>query len=284
MSNALYTPLGVPGSGRQRYAAAMTLHRAGQMSDAALEAYRIASPLDAQDPEELLRVVGAKRPALPDPTPATILQTLLDEVDRYLLTLPGPGIAEVRAGLNTVRFDPVTPAAGAQHPVVAAHLPTALTALQTTHATLAQTIAAAAPHLTWQAYDGYAPEEIGAAFAQGHAFASLIGLGAPFAAADFDLGLFVIAPNLLYRDHHHPAPELYAPLTGPHGWRFGPGQPIMVKPAHDPVWNPPNRPHLTKTGPVPFLCIYAWTADANGPAYLIPADDWAALESLQIEA
>ena len=282
MSDALYTPLGVPGSGRQRYAAAMTLHRAGKISDAALEAYRIASPLDAQDPEELLRVVGAKRPALPDPTPTTLLQSLVHEVDRYLLTLPGPGIAEVRAGLNAVRFDPVTPAPGAENPIVTAHLQTALTALQTTHPTLAQAIAAAAPHLDWHPYDSYPVAEIGTAFATGHAFASLIFGGAPIAAEDYDLGLFLIAPNLLYRDHHHPAPELYAPLTGPHGWRFGPGRPLTIKPAHDPVWNPPNRPHLTKTGPTPFLCIFAWTADVNAPAEVIAAEDWPALETLRI--
>ena len=51
---ALHTPLGLPGSGRQRYAAAMTLYQAGQISEAALEAYRICSPLDAQDPVSLL--------------------------------------------------------------------------------------------------------------------------------------------------------------------------------------------------------------------------------------
>ena len=54
MTSALYTPLGLPGSGRQRYAAAMTLYQAGVISEAALEAYRICSPLDAQDPVSLL--------------------------------------------------------------------------------------------------------------------------------------------------------------------------------------------------------------------------------------
>lgn len=284
MSDALYTPLGQPGSGRQRYGAAMTLHRAGKLSDAALEAYRIASALDAQDPEELLRTVGAKRPVLPDPSPAARLQTLLDEVDRYLLTLPGPGIAEVRSGLNAVRSTPVTPAPGPENPIVDQHLPPALTALHKTHPSLAQAIAAAAPQLHWHPYDSYPVAEIGTAFATGHAFASLIGEGAPIAANDFDLGLFLIAPNLLYRDHHHPAPELYAPLTGPHGWRFGPGRPLTIKPAHAPVWNPPNRPHLTKTGPTPFLCIFAWTADVNEPAHVIPADDWDALETITIKA
>jgi hypothetical protein len=71
-------------------------------------------------------------------------------------------------------------------------------------------------------YDRYPRAEIGARFLQGMPLPRSWGR-APFAARDFDLGLFLIAPHVLYRDHHHAAPELYAPLTGPHGWRFGPG-------------------------------------------------------------
>ena len=82
----------------------------------------------------------------------------------------------------------------------------------------------------------------------------------------------------------HKAPELYAPLTGPHGWRFGPGLPLDIKAAHVPVWNAPQRPHLTKVGPVPFLCIFCWTRDVNDTAVVLPADDWAVLEALRIEA
>ena len=66
------------------------------------------------------------------------------------------------------------------------------------------------------------------------------------------------------------APELYAPLTGPHGWRFAPGRPLIVKPAGEPVWNPPLQPHLTKVGPHPFLCLFAWTRDVSLPATRYP--------------
>lgn len=81
----------------------------------------------------------------------------------------------------------------------------------------------------------------------------------PLAAEDFDMGIFLVAPDTLYRDHQHAAPELYAPLTGPHGWRFGPGRPLQIKHAHEPVWNPPQQPHLTKTGKIPFLSLFVWT-------------------------
>lgn len=54
MPEGVHIPLGLPGSGRQRYAAAMTLYQAGTISEAVLEVYRICSPLDGQDPAALL--------------------------------------------------------------------------------------------------------------------------------------------------------------------------------------------------------------------------------------
>lgn len=47
----LRTPLGLPGSGLVRYAAAMHLYQRGKMDAAALERYRICCLLDAEDPE-----------------------------------------------------------------------------------------------------------------------------------------------------------------------------------------------------------------------------------------
>ena len=45
---------GPKGSGRLRYGAAMALYQQGQLSDAALEVYRICALLDGQDPAVLL--------------------------------------------------------------------------------------------------------------------------------------------------------------------------------------------------------------------------------------
>jgi len=137
----------------------------------------------------------------------------------------------------------------------------------------------ARPFLHWVSYDAYPREDIGAGFADNHAFASIIGEGCPFEAVDFDLGLFIIAPRLFYRDHHHAAPELYAPLTGPHGWRFKPGDPLVWKDADVPVWNNPWEPHATMTGDTPFLAIFCWTKDTSQPAKIIPSPDWPILEN-----
>ncbi len=286
----LFTPLGLSGSGRRRYAAAMTLFEAGDIGKEALEIYRVCSPLDHEDPAPLLTAAGLSLPAEPgggDLARGLRLKVLLAECDRYLATLPGPGIAEVRAGLApalAAEAEPLASPHGTTNAVVSAHLATALAALETTHPELAAAIAASTGDLEWITYGEYPPDEIGADFLTGHAYAELVGPAAAIFAEDYDLGLFLIGPDILYRDHHHPAPELYAPLTGPHGWRFGPDDPLSIKPAHHPVWNPPNTPHMTKVGPVPYLCIFGWTKDVRLPASVIPATDWPELERLRIPA
>lgn len=267
----LATPPGAEGSGLRRYGAAMALHARGLIPDAVLEVYRLCAPLDAEDPAAVLVARGLPLPASPPGDGASAIRALLDEADAYLATLPGPGVAEVRAGLAAA--SPALPAPVA-NPVIARHLPTALSALWTDAPALAAAIAGAAPHLGWITYDGYPEAEIGATFACGHAYAPIA------TGADYELGLFVIAPGILYRDHCHPAPELYAPLTGPHLWRFGVGAPLVEKPAHAPVWNEPLAPHLTKVGRVPFLCLYGWTRDVRLPARVIPAPDWDSIEAM----
>ncbi len=280
MSN-LSLPLGAKGSGRARYAAAMDMYQQGLISPAALEVYRIASARDGQDPAPMLAEIGMK-PIVTPAYAADHIARLIDEADRYIATLPGRGVAEVRAGLNQARAGlvQVTPQTNT---VVDQHLDAALAPLRATHLALAQAIEAAAPHLTWITYDRYPPDEIGADFAQGHAYASLIGEAGNLVARDYDLGIFLIAPHVLYRDHHHAAPELYAPLTGPHGWRFGPHTPLIIKPAHHPVWNDAHRPHMTKVGPTPFLALFGWTCDVTQAAEVIPAFDWPALEALRLD-
>lgn len=269
--------------GRARYAQAMARFAAGELGADHLEAYRVAAASDTLPAAPEFAARGLTLPEDPSMTPETTIRHLVDESDLYLSSLPGPGVAEVRAGLARARGGAVRTADPAPNPVRDAHLPAALAALCATHPALAQAIAAAAPHLHWITYDGYDPALIGPHFAQGHAYASIIGEEAAIPARDYDLGLFVIAPHVLYRDHHHAAPELYAPLTGPHGWRFGANRPLVTKPAHAPVWNPPHRPHATKVGSVPFLCLFGWTRDVRQVAQVIPASDWPQLEALRLD-
>jgi hypothetical protein len=279
----LQLPPGTPGAGRIRYGAAMALYQQGRLSAAALEAFRIASASDTRPVDEVLVAHGLP-PQAQDPTTAPgALHRLMAEARAYIAPLTCPGAAELRH-LMAQAASAATPPAPCPQPVIATHLPAALDALAPTHPALAAAIGAAAPHLPWATYDRYPPDQIGPTFASGHAFCPLIGPDAAHPAPEAEFGLFLIAPHLLYRDHSHPAPELYLPLTGPHGWRFGPGRPLIVKPAHHPIWNDADRPHLTKVGPTPFLAFYFWTRDIAAPARILPAPDWPALEALRLKA
>ncbi|MFZ1660937.1 MAG: dimethylsulfonioproprionate lyase family protein [Paracoccaceae bacterium] len=282
----LRAPCGQPGSGRVRYAAAMYFNRSRRLSDAALEVFRICSPLDHEDPAGLLTTRGL----LAEVQSAAVLSAelsvrlLIDEADTYLATLSGPGIAEVRSGISYWRGAEWHGIQATRNSVVDTYLPAALAPLEKTHASLAKAIRQTVPHLQWITYDEYPAAEIGPDFPKSHAYATLIGeKGAPIRSNDWDMGIFLIAPNVLYRDHRHKAPELYAPLTGPHGWRFAPDAPVSIFPAHHPVWNEPFAAHMTKVGPTPFLCLYIWTRDVNEPAEVLRANDWADLQSSRLE-
>lgn len=265
-----------------RYGAAMDLYRVGRISEAQLDAYRDASPHDSLDPAALLAERRLPPVAAADDTAIGALQALFEKAGSYLLTLRHAGAADVRAGLARCPAMP-EPCSARRNAIAERWLPSALSAARRSVPQLAECIAQAAPHLRWITYDGYPRGKIGEAFADGHAYATLAGPVAPFPAQDFELGLFLIAPNLLYRDHCHAAPELYAPLTGPHGWRFGPDRPLIIKPAGEPVWNPPLQPHLTKVGATPFLCLYVWTRDVRQVARVIPASDWDCLAAQRLD-
>ena len=204
------------------------------------------------------------------------IHTLIDASELYLRRFDDQGprtaveaVARRKTGPLRTGLVPRQPSCG--------FLDEALTAIHGADA-LRAAIMAARPLLHWITYDGYPEAEIGSRFPRAHSFVSLIGEAGHVAADNFDLGLFLIAPRTLYRDHHHLAPELYAPLTGPHGWRFGPDAPWTGKPAHDPVWNEPWAPHATLVRDVPFLCLFCWTRDVNSPAKVVPASDWAVIE------
>ncbi len=203
------------------------------------------------------------------------IPALITEVGRYLQRFDGSNIARVLSGIGEWR-DGTPGRVKPQWLPACGHLDAALAEVDV--APLAEAIRNAMPLLHWVTYDACPRQEIGARFADGHAFASIIGEQAPVTAVDFDLGLFVIAPHVLYRDHNHAAPELYAPLTGPHGWRFKPGDPFVSKPAHAPVWNEPFAPHATLVGGTPFLAIFCWTSDVDQPAKVIPSADWGQYE------
>lgn len=205
------------------------------------------------------------------------LHDLIDASDAYLRRFDSDGARDVVSGIAEWKYGPIQKVTQQPHPACG-FLDEAIVAIEGADE-MRDAITAARPALNWVTYDLYPPEEIGPRFPQAHAFASLIGGDAPVHADDFELGIFLIAPRTLYRDHHHAAPEIYAPLTGPHGWRFGTDQAFHERSAHAPVWNPAWSVHATLVKDVPFLCLFGWTRDVNIPAKTVPAGDWDMIEA-----
>lgn len=94
---------------------------------------------------------------------------------------------------------------------------------------------------------------------------------------DFRLGVFMLGPHTLYRDHNHDAPELYLNLSERSGWRLGCGG-WRDYPAASLIWNAAGEAHATRVYDRPFLSIFAWLENVNSPCAVIPRDDWDEIE------
>jgi len=135
---------------------------------------------------------------------------------------------------------------------------------------LAAAIAAADGHLKWLQSKSYTDEILGAGFGENYGWCEIIGPQGFFKGDDFILGLLMLGPHRHYKDHYHPAPELYWPLTGPTEWKQGPGG-FEVKQAGAVIYHAPNVHHATKTAQHPLLTVWCWTKDTHIPAKLVDA-------------
>ena len=146
---------------------------------------------------------------------------------------------------------------------------------------IAQSIDAAKHHLHWRVDEGHyyrKGADVGSGYAEGNMHCNLIGPNhAVFPAKDFLLGLFLLGPRILYRDHEHVAPEFYFNLTGPTGWRFDKG-PWQDHAAGAMIWNAPNSVHSTRVYDTPFLSVFVWSRDVHVKCRVVPSDDWITIE------
>jgi len=140
----------------------------------------------------------------------------------------------------------------------------------------------ASHRLTWRIDQGlfYSNDaDVGEGYLNGNLHTELIGPGGcVFRDQDFTLGVFMLSPATLYRDHCHDAPELYLNWTGPCGWRFDGGGWQNFE-AGSVVWNPAGRAHAMKTFAQPFLSVYSWTENVRGLCRVVPMDDWRGIEA-----
>ena len=137
-------------------------------------------------------------------------------------------------------------AAPTSFPVVD-HLPAALAAAAEAPAAVARHAAALdalAPQLIWRRRPN---AEDDPRFAAGHANSTIVGPGGIEDRSDVWVGISLLAPDVVYPDHHHSPEEIYL-VTSEGDWRQNEG------PWHSPgqggiVYNPPNIVHAMRAGP-----------------------------------
>lgn len=88
---------------------------------------------------------------------------------------------------------------------------------------------------------------------------------------DASAGLFLLRPDVDYRDHRHAAPELYVNLAGRPSWRFDGGVWAEMSPSSI-VWNDAGSVHATRSGATPWLSFWCWTSDSDGWCEVVEYD------------
>ncbi len=84
-------------------------------------------------------------------------------------------------------------------------------------------------------------------FSENYGWCEIIGPQGFFKGDDFILGLLMLGPHRHYKDHYHPAPELYWPLTGPTEWKQGAGG-FETKQAGAVIYHAPNGASRNQDG------------------------------------
>lgn len=195
---------------------------------------------------------------------------LIGAIARGLGARQGDGIAEVleRLGGQSRAVESFRPPEAASLPVLR-HLPQAIGETMLLDPDLAAAIAAVEDALHWRQSAAYNDEVLGEGFTANYGWAQIIGPHGFFAGEDFLLGLLMLGPNRHYRDHFHPAPELYWPLTSGSLWSRN-SAPFVERPQGAAIWHPPLTMHATKTQDMPLLTVWSWTRDVETPAKLAP--------------
>ena len=196
---------------------------------------------------------------------------LIGAIARGLHARNGEGVAEVLGRLAEKRID----GAAFREPEprtlpVLGHVAEATAQTMLLDPDLAAAIAALSDHLRWLQSSSYSDAVLGEGFSDNYGWCEIVGPQGFFTGDDFLLGLLMLGPHRHYRDHFHPAPELYWPLTAGTWWRQGDGA-FEEKKAGAIIWHASNVVHATKTDREPMLAVWCWTRDAQTPARLVEA-------------
>jgi len=196
---------------------------------------------------------------------------LIDAIARTLDAAGGDGTSIALARLS----DQDVSARGLQMPEprnlpACTYLPQSVAAAMMVSPSVAAALANIAPHLRWKQNANYSDAILGEGYMASYAYCDLIGPDGFYPGDDFLMGLFLLGPDRFYKDHYHPAPELYWTLTGPSLWRAADAE-FTTRPAGSTIWHAPHIVHATRTLDGPLLAVWIWTENINHPARLVGA-------------
>ena len=147
---------------------------------------------------------------------------------------------------------------------------------------IADSLCRAKAHLAWQEDEGkyyQSGADPGAGYRRCNLHSLLIGPGGcGYEQPDFNLGIFMLGPRTLYRDHRHAAPELYLNLSQRSGWRLH-GSDWQDYPAGSMIWNASGDVHATRVYEQPFISVFAWLKDIHEPCEVVFRGDWEKTEA-----
>jgi Dimethlysulfonioproprionate lyase len=143
-------------------------------------------------------------------------------------------------------------AGGAKRLPVCDWIAPALAAVSPERARLAQAFAGIEGALGWGRRASARESE--QTFWNGHANAMILGPGGMEARDDLWIGATVMAPGVVYADHHHPPEEVYLSLSPGAWWNAAmdwtdPGPTGAI-------YNPPGITHAMRSGAGPFLALW----------------------------
>lgn len=186
---------------------------------------------------------------------------LIGAIARGLHARIGEGVTEVLNRMAEQSFAATAFVAAEPCPLpVVRHLPACVGEAMLLDADVAAALAAIADDLQWRHSEGYSDAVLGEGFMESHGWCQIVGPHGFFPGDDFLLGLLLLGPDLHYKDHYHPAPELYWPLTGASEWKQGAGA-YETRQAGDIIWHVPWKMHATATTDKPLLAVWSWTRD-----------------------
>lgn len=200
--------------------------------------------------------------------PGSVAAAVAALVDGLAARLLAEGyVAQAAAAATLAPAGSAVPAAPSTALPVLRHLPTALDLAP--RGVLVDALDVVMERASWTQTASYVRDPPGPGFLDGYAHTTIAGPpdgeGEGAASGPAALGALLLGPDVDYPRHHHPAEEVYLPLT--HAWWVHDVDDDLVHvPAGTLIHHAPGQPHGMRTGGTPLLALYLWTGDVTTPA------------------